>query len=394
VEVKDIEKTVTDMADELKKYIQKSEDETKNNGKVSIETKEALARLRKDHDERILAVEQKLVTKAPDKPEEKSVGEMFIASPEFKTFVDRGAKDRHFGKVSVGDLFNTKATLTNATGLNQPLVPTFRVPGIIFPAQQRLTIRDLIPFLPTTGNVIQYVRETGFTNAAAPQAGEGVAKPESALTFDQTFQPVQTVAHWIPVTKQLLQDAPAIQAYINTRMRFGLKLKEETQLLSGDGTGQNLLGLITAATAYDTTRNVVGDTKIDTLRHAIGQVELQNMDATGIILNPIDWEGIELTKTTGTASSGQYIIADPQQVTIPRLWGRPVVATPSMPAGSFLVGAFAMGANGWDRMDATVEISFEHADFFTRNLAAILCEERIALTVYRPAAFAFGAFPA
>jgi HK97 family phage major capsid protein len=60
----------------------------------------------------------------------------------------------------------------------------------------------------------------------------------------------------------------------------------------------------------------------------------------------------------------------------------------------FIVGAFRLGASVWDRQDATIEISREHANFFTQNLIAILCEERTALTVFRPLAFVSGNSPA
>jgi len=74
------------------------------------------------------------------------------------------------------------------------------------------------------------------------------------------------------------------------------------------------------------------------------------------------------------------------------LWGLPVVATQSMDAGDFLTGAFRMGAQGWDREDATVTVSTEDRDNFIKNMVTILCEERVALTVYRPEAFVKGDF--
>lgn len=76
-----------------------------------------------------------------------------------------------------------------------------------------------------------------------------------------------------------------------------------------------------------------------------------------------------------------------------RLWAVPVVATESMHRGSFLVGAFRQAAAIWDRDDATVEVSREHSEFFIRNMVAILCEERLALTVFRSLALVYGWFP-
>jgi HK97 family phage major capsid protein len=101
-----------------------------------------------------------------------------------------------------------------------------------------------------------------------------------------------------------------------------------------------------------------------------------------------------LIKQSGSGiSSGQYIFANPHQRTGPTIWGVPIVSSFSMPESQFLVGAFAMAAAIHDRADATVEVSREHSDFFIRNMVAILVEERLALTVYRPDALVFGGFP-
>jgi HK97 family phage major capsid protein len=105
-------------------------------------------------------------------------------------------------------------------------------------------------------------------------------------------------------------------------------------------------------------------------------------------MHPGDWAEIELTKTT----TGEYLFANPQGNANRTLWGLPVVDTPAMTANKFLVGAFNMGAQIFDRMDARVEISTEDSDNFRRNLVTILAEERIALAVYRPEAFIKGDF--
>jgi len=131
---------------------------------------------------------------------------------------------------------------------------------------------------------------------------------------------------------------------------------------------------------------VVGDTEIDTLRRAITQAALSEYTADTIVLNPADWEAIELTK----ASDGMYVWTNPAMMAGPQLWGKRVIPTNSITAGKFLVGAFSMGAQIWDRMDAAVQISYEDSDNFRKNMATLLCEERLALTVYRPAAFISG----
>jgi HK97 family phage major capsid protein len=341
---------------------------------------------------RLLSIEQSLTAPKGFVTGEggEDLGSTVISSPEFKSFT--GSNRKSTGAISVGSFH--KSNLINATGLNQPLVQAFRKPGIIAPGQQRLGIRNLLPSTPISSNMVEYTKETSSTNAAAMQTAESAAKGESALGFTLSYSPVQTLAHWIPVSRQLLDDAPAIQGYVNSRMTFFLKLKEDQELLNGAGVGTDLSGLIANSTTFDTSAVSVGtDTFIDVLQLAITQCSRSYLPPDGIVLNPLDWARIQRIKTTGTALSGQYVFADPHSVEIPRIWGLPVVESWSMAESQFLVGAFAMAAMIWDRNDATVEISREHSDFFVRNMAALLCEERLALTVFRSDALIFGGFP-
>jgi HK97 family phage major capsid protein len=397
METKEVEVKLGGIESELKKFIDKHAEEVKASGVASAETKAALEKLGTDWKEtsaRLLAIEQKMTAPGGDgKKQSKSIGEMFIESDTFKA----EAKSGKVGKVHVGDI---KTAIVNATGQNQPLVQDYRVPGIIMPGLRRLTIRDLMPNLPVQSNLVQFTKENVFTNAAAsqtggsPNSGENVSKAESALTFTLANAPVQTVAHWIPASRQILDDAPALSGYINARLLFGLKLEEERQLLSGSGSGNDLSGLITNATVFDTTPvDTANDTYIDILRRAITQVQLSFFEPSAFILHPRDWEHIQLTKTTGTALNGQYIFSNPHVVEENKIWGLPVVPTVAMTQGQFMCGAFEMASALWDRQDATVEVSREHASFFIQNMVAILCEERIALTVFRPLSIIYGGFP-
>jgi len=147
--------------------------------------------------------------------------------------------------------------------------------------------------------------------------------------------------------------------------------------------------LYTAATAYANPGvTVTSENRMDRLRLAILQAELAQFDADGIVLSPVDWAQIELAKT---ASDKQYLVGNPFGQITPTLWGRPVVASQSMTAGNYLVGAFGMAAQGWDRQQMTVEIGRSGDDF--KNVAVTLrAIERLALTIYRPAALIKGSF--
>ena len=261
---------------------------------------------------------------------------------------------------------------------------------IVTAPDQRLSIRDLLAPGKTASNAIAYLRETGFTNNAAPVV-EATAKPYSELTFEEVLEGVKTIAHMLKASKQILDDLPQLQSFINGRLLNGLKRVEDAQLLFGAGTGVNLHGIYTQAEAYSAPITLASPTKVDVLRLAMLQAALADVFATGHVLHMNDWTGIELLKDT----TGAYLFTNPFAPNTPSLWGLPVAETNHAAMnGKFLTGSFAEGAQIFDREDANVVISTENADDFENNMISVRCEERLALAVYRPEAFVKGSLPA
>ena len=376
---------------EIKSWMDKANGELEASKRIEGETKsaiEALATKAADLTDKCVALERKLSAGAEEGLNQKqdTAGELLIKSDAFKEMQAGRSK---YARIEL------KTAIVNATGQNQPLVADMRVPGIIANPNRVLTIRDVLPVGRTGSNLVQFTRENVFTNNAGPQydatspaATENVTKPESGVTFTLANAAVVTLAHFIPVSRQVLDDAPQLESYVNSRLAYGLKLEEEDQLLNGNGSSGNISGLLASGnfTAYN--RSATGDTNIDTLRKAITQGELSEYVVDTIVINPADWETIELTKAT----DGQYVVGNPMNAMAAQLWGKRIVPTNSIASGTFLVGAFQMGAQIWDRMDAAVQISYEDGDNFKKNMATLLAEERLALTVYRPAAFISGSF--
>ncbi|WP_408914073.1 phage major capsid protein [Brucella pseudogrignonensis] len=360
------------------------------NGEVSAELKEktdkALSELG-DMTTRLGDLEKRAAReKEEGANEQKSLGDLVIDSADYKAGMLTGAS-RGAIRVKADRAAITSADTTVGTGRSQgtSLVPGARVPGIFGLPERTLTIRDLVLPGTTTSSSVEYVKETGYTNNAAPVA-EGAAKPYSDLTFDMTSAPVRTIPHLFKASRQILDDAPALRSYIDGRARYGLRFAEENQLLNGPGTGQNLHGLVPQATAFNPAFSLPGATGIDRLRLAILQVVLAEYPATAFVLNPIDWTKIELTKDAG----GNYIIGNPQGSLTPTLWNLPVVSTQAMAAGDFLTGAFSFAAQIYDRMEIEVLLSSENVDDFEKNMFTIRAEERLAFAVYRPESFVTG----
>ena len=340
---------------------------------------------------RLDEVEQKLARKKQDdeRHEPRTLGERVVTNEAIQPFLNSKTAR---GRASVEVKSIISSMTSDANGSAGDLIVPDRQPGIVTPGQRRLTVRDLLTPGRTNSNAVQYVKETGFTNAAATVSETaGATKPQSDIKFDVVTSSVTTIAHWVLATRQILDDVPMLQSYIDGRLTYGLALVEENQLLNGGGTGTDLHGIYTQATAFSSPISLPAPvTRIDVLRLAMLQSALSELLATGAVLHPADWAGIELLKDT----SGAYIIGNPQGTLSPTLWGLPVVATQSMASGKFLAGAFQLGAQIFDRMDAVVEISTEDDQNFRKNLVTVLAEERLALAVYRPEAFVKGDFAA
>lgn len=393
--LKEIKENLKKAQDELKPLAENAMKEAKDAGKMSQETKDivdkamtdinTLRQLANELEGRLGEAEQKYA-RIPTQGGGQSIvdiGEFVIGNEALIEF----AKIQTSGKrasvpVNSKDI---RAALTSFGTI--PSSPTTTVVG---KAQPRLNIRDLIAGGNTGSNAIFYIRETGFTNNAANVA-ENAAKPYSEITFEEKTQAVKTIAHLLKASKQILDDLPQLASFINGRLMTGLKQAEEAQLLFGSGTGQNLAGIYTLATAYSAPITISSPNKVDVLRLAMLQAELADLPATGHVLHRKDWAAIELTKD----SNGRYLFSDPMRMGVPMMWGLPVAETNATTMdGKFLTGSFAQAAQIFDREDANIVVSTENADDFEKNMISIRCEERLALAVYRPEAFIKGTFPA
>ncbi|NTA58096.1 phage major capsid protein [Agrobacterium tumefaciens] len=335
--------------------------------------------------EQVSEMEQKLARADLGSREgEKSFGQQFVESEELKALA---SSPRSGASASMPVKADITTATTNAAGSAGAAISANRLPGVLELPQRRLTVRDLLTPGNTDSPVIEYIQETGFTNNAAPVA-EGGLKPNSDIKLTDKTVSTRVIAHWFRASKQILSDFPQIRSMIDGRLIYGLAIKEEGQLLNGDGTGDNLLGLIPQATAFAIPAGYTSPapmTSIDVLRVAMLQAALAEFPATGHVLNDIDWAGIETLKD----GEGRYIIGNPQGTLRPTLWGLPVVATQSIAVGKFLTGAFRLAAQIFDQWQSRIEVGFQNDDF-VRNKVTILGEERLALAVYRPEGLIYG----
>jgi len=253
---------------------------------------------------------------------------------------------------------------------------------------QRLVIRALLNVTTTESDVVKFARQTVRTNNAGMVAEGAAADPASVYTWAQAEANVRKIVAFAHASDEALADAGQLSGLIDNELRYDLDLEEEQQILAGDGTGQNLEGLITVASAFAAAAGLPNATRIDRLRLGILQVALGNYAANGVTLHPIDWAGIELLKD----SQERYIFGNPNEQSTPRLWGLDVVPTLSHSAGEWMAGNFRMAATLHDRQDTEVLISSEHGTNFIEGMKTIKATKRLALANKRPGALVTGDF--
>lgn len=376
-------------ADEIKSFGQANE-ETKLELKSAQDELKELKGLFEKADAKLQELELKGQRPNGGAMEVKSLGEAFTESEVGVMLKSEQGLGR---KVEI-----EKKDITSGGASAGALVRPDRDSRVFQNPNRQIRIRDLIPTVPTSSNAVEVMRENVFTNNAAPQAGELAAKAQSEITYELVTYPVRTIAHYMHASRQVLSDAPMLQSLINGRLTYGLDLESDDQLLLGDGTGQNLTGILVDAGVTDIGEIASGTTAaelpaamIDHIRAAVTACQVNEYyNINGLVMNPTDFATLETAKAT----DGHYILvpfaATNDQTTT--IWRIPVVITNAMPVGQFLLGDWQMGAVIYDRESVSVAVSEQHNDNFTKNAVTIRGEERLTLAVPLPKAFAKGQF--
>lgn len=392
-ELKDsIELQLKNGFDGLQKKYDAAMEEVEKGNKVSTDLKKLIddqkGELQKVIDQ-VVDLEQKGVKLRGQPGEGKSFIDMIKGDDSYKALSSNSANRAEI-EVTKSDLAAMKEVKVTSAGVVAPVYDTTIQPGI----RQELRIRDLLTAIPVTGQNYTYFRELLHTRGASMVA-EGGTKPTSDVTFESATDRVKKIAVWMPVTEEALADVPQMQGYIQELLRYDLKLEEENQILKGDGTGENLNGLMTQATIYDANLTKAGDTSIDIVRRGIYQVRKQSkLSADGVVMSELDWMNIELQKD----GENRYLFANLQGLVTPILWGRPVITSDSMDegdedtGGEFLIANFARAAILFDRMSYLFKMGLIN-DMFIKNMMALLAEERLGLGVRRREALVKGNFP-
>jgi HK97 family phage major capsid protein len=341
------------------------------------------------------------------KAQTRDIGGLFLESEAFKAFRENGTLDKEANLPleslwpkyqGIGEVPSMQAALFQSS--DYPVQPEF-IPTPVETLYQANNIGPLFAQGTTSSNAIRYVTET-VTATGAAETAEGATKPEAQISFSSTDEPVRKIAVLLPLNDESLEDIPLLRAYINARLRLFVQMREDSQLLNGNGTTPNLKGIlnrsgINTATSYSIGGSNPDQALVDAVFHAAMRVRDAFLEPDAAVMKPSTWEIAALAKD----GNRNYLLGGPgaagyagnDQASGPRLWGLRVVLNANMPAQAtnnkdVLVGAFQTSAMLVRKGGITLAVSDSHSTFFAENKVMLRAEERLALALWRPAGFA------
>lgn len=357
----------------------KEEDIKKSSDDIAIKkSSDEIAKLQ----QRILILEQKgAKLMQVEQPKIRlTKGAEFVNSNAFKNF----EKSNFKGHMSYEFAKATPLTNNLETPYSVGTIGGVSDQGFVEDPKVVLNIENLFAHAPIADNTFLYMPLTVTGNAGF--IAEGSAKPETTFKVNTKTGQVKTIATWTKVSEQLFADKSQLINILDNNLTHAVDVTVQNQLISGDGTGENLSGISKTGnyTDYVTSSGTATNT-VDLLRNVAFKMRGANIDNLTIVLNWTDWSALLGLKST----TNEYLIngiLDPVKQTI---YGIPVVLSSAMAAGKFAMGNFKMGAIVFDKTAMALEIDRTEDDF-TKNLITIRAERRLGFAVVQPKAICYG----
>ena len=328
-------------------------------------------------------------TEAPEAP--KGLGDSLLESKAYNAFMDEGQKGIS-SELKFDPRYEFKTTLTE-TGYP----PAVTRSDLVVPSAQRdpQNVLDLIDTITTDSYQYKYLEETTFTNNAAATA-EGSALGESALAFTERTEDIKKIGGFLPVTEELLADVATVQGYIDSRLRTMVNLTLTDQIMAGSGSGANLTGILNKSgiNTFDFSSFSGNLKRIGQIYEAITEIQKDSfLQPDAIIMHPSDWYQVvtEVNAVTTSGSLNPLFVGAGQfgNGVVQSLWGLPVIADTTRPAGTAVVGVFGGGQaiHLVARQGMEVAMSDSHDANFTKDIMVMKAKVRVGLPIYRATAF-------
>lgn len=351
---------------------------------------------------RMLSIDDPAPNGNGNRPESKPSGwdvDGLLDTPAYKALAASAGSKSRFGSVQLGEVADRETlgqmlsggsfvgqvdaaafSSGDAAGLIQP-----DRRGLLAPRYRPLRLLDLIPTGATDTSSVEYVQVTKYPEEAA-EVSEGSRKPEASIAFEDADAPIRTIAEWIKFKKQSLADAAGLRSFINTALPYDVRRRLEAQVIKGNGVGENIEGILEV---NNTLEPAVSGSNADRVHNGITAIQLVDLEPTVVVLNPLDFEHIRLSRDASGAGpgTGGYLFGDPAVSGARTLWGLATVLSPVIPHGTAIV-CDPNGALILIREGLNVLVSDSDQDDFIHNRVTILAEMRAGLVVFRPDAFA------
>lgn len=315
-------------------------------------------------------------------------------SVDYKAFLESHALDseqRKFGTQHLASLpyAESKALITGASDTSAGAFVVNDVKPYVAQPQRPFRLFDLITLGETTGDTVEYVRQSAYTGVGAIVAeatdGDTGTKPEATMAFAKVTAAVETLAVWIPATRRALRDAGQMRTLIDSQLRYDLLAEVERQVANGSGTGE-FTGIINTGSILSQAKG--SDSTADAIHKAITQIRLGFIEPSAVGMHPNDWQLLRLSRDDAgsVAGTGAYLYGPPALAGQPTVWGLPVAVTAAVPDDTAIVGDWSKAVL-WQREGIELYATDSHSDWFIKNLIAVLAELAAAFGVLLPQAF-------
>lgn len=255
---------------------------------------------------------------------------------------------------------------------------------IVQQARRKLTLLDLVPHAVMEFAILPYLVEGGSFDAGAAEKSELAVSAGGEVELTPGEARARTISSYFKTGRESLADVPGLQQLITERLAYTVERRLEHQLVSGDGVGENLTGILNTALVSEI-EHVEGTLVADAVRSGITVIERLEGQPSGIALHPDD---IAAARTAKATTSGVYLGGGPFLPSQDQMWDLPLATSTAVPKGTALVGDFERGCTIFIREGMNVRLSDSDQDDFLRGRLSLLGELRACSVIWRPRAFA------
>jgi HK97 family phage major capsid protein len=251
-------------------------------------------------------------------------------------------------------------------------------PAISRAPQRQPFIEQLVSVGTINSPLDVWIETTGQDGEPAPVA-ELALIPQKDYDFTEKSAPVKKIGVHAKYSAEMAEDLPNVLSEVRNFLIADLRRVVDTQILTGDGTGENLTGILENAVEYSAggfAGTVLEANRFDVIETAVNQVLVGLHDPDYIVVHPTDRSKMNLTKgTDGHYVLPPFISADGLVVS-----GVRVIANTGITAGTFLVGDFRKSSVKY-RRGLTVEFTNSDQDDFVRDRFTVKATVRVVQRV-------------